>query len=170
EALTDLDIFNRQGLMTFIAMSQEAGGVGNVLVSTFKQITTGIAGSTRASLAFIATPIGAVISAIGLVLGGLIKYLSSTQEGIDKITAVTRPLMAVFDSLIGLVQEVGKYLFDAFSNPKKTLEDVYNFVKDQIITVFTAYGKVLEGIFTLDWSRMKEGLQEIGDLAVENFN
>src|SRR5690606_34725700 len=120
--------------------------------------------------AFIATPIGAVISAIGLVLGGLIKYLSSTQEGIDKITAVTRPLMAVFDSLIGLVQEVGKYLFDAFSNPKKTLEDVYNFVKDQIITVFTAYGKVLEGIFTLDWSRMKEGLQEIGDLAVENFN
>jgi len=170
EALTDLDIFNRQGLMTFIAKSQEAGGVGNVLVSTFKQITTGIAGITRASLAFIATPIGAVISAIGLVLGGLIKYLSSTQEGIDKITAVTRPLMAVFDSLIGLVQEVGKYLFDAFSNPKKTLEDVYNFVKDQIITVFTAYGKVLEGIFTLDWSRMKEGLQEIGDLAVENFN
>src|SRR5690606_28940035 len=72
EALTDLDIFNRQGLMTFIAKSQEAGGVGNVLVSTFKQITTGIAGITRASLAFIATPIGAVISAIGLVLGGLI--------------------------------------------------------------------------------------------------
>lgn len=170
EALTDLDIFNRQGLTAFIAKSQEAGGVGNVLTNTFKQITTGIVGITRASLAFIATPIGAVISAIGLVLGGLVKYLTSTQEGMDKITAVTRPLMAVFDSLIGLVQEVGKYLFEAFSSPKKTLEDLYKFVKDQIITVFTAYGKILEGIFTLDWSRMKEGLQEIGDLAVDNFN
>jgi len=103
DALSNLNPLNG-GLAGFTQRAQEAGGVLPLLGNGLNAVTTGIYGMVKASLTFLATPIGAVIGAIGLVLGGLITYLKSTQEGIDKITAVTRPLMAIFQSLIGVVK------------------------------------------------------------------
>jgi hypothetical protein len=122
---------------------------------------------TRASLSFLATPIGAVIGALGLILAPLISYLTSTQEGIDKVTAVTRPLTAVFQSLIGVAQEVGKFLFDAFSNPKQVLIDLVDFVKNNVINRFKAFGVILEGIINLDFKKVADGVLQAGT-GVEN--
>jgi len=167
DALSNLNPLNG-GLAGFTQRAQEAGGVLPLLGNGLKAVTTGIYGMVKASLTFLATPIGAVIGAIGLVLGGLITYLKSTQEGIDKITAVTRPLMAIFQSLIGVVQNVGKGLFEAFSNPKKTLEDLANFVKQNLINRFTAFGKILEGIINLDFKAVTDGVLQAGT-GVENL-
>lgn len=55
---------------------------------------------------------------IGLLLTGLATlytYLTSTQEGMDKLTAVTRPLQAIFDKLIGVVQNLGGSVFKGLS-------------------------------------------------------
>lgn len=161
EAFNEMNIFNG-GFSAFIARSQEAGGVMPLLSNGLKGITTGIMGMIRASLAFIATPIGAVIAAIGLVLSGLISYLKSTQEGMDRITAVTRPLQAIFESLIGVLQNVGKYLFEAFSNPKKTLTELYEFVKQNLINRFTAFAEILEGIIELDFKKVTDGVLQAG--------
>ena len=161
EAFNEMNIFNG-GIGGFIARSQEAGGVMPLLSNGLKGITSGIMGMIRASLAFIATPIGAVIAAIGLVLSGLISYLKSTQEGMDKITAVTRPLQAIFESLIGVLQNVGKYLFEAFSNPKKTLTELYEFVKQNLINRFTAFAEILEGIIELDFKKVTDGVLQAG--------
>lgn len=167
DALSNLNPLNG-GIAGFTQRAQEAGGVLPLLSNGLKAVTTGIYGMVKASLTFLATPIGAVIGAIGLVLGGLITYLKSTQEGIDKITAVTRPLMAIFDSLIGVVQKVGKGLFEAFSNPKKTLEDLADFVKTNLINRFTAFGKILEGIINLDFKAVTDGVLQAGT-GVENL-
>ncbi len=167
EAVNELNIFNG-GLVGFIERSQQAGGVGNLLSNSLKGITTGIVGATRASLAFIATPIGAVIGAIGLVLGGVITYLKSTQSGIDKITAVTRPLQAVMESLFGVLQDVGKALFDAFSNPKQLLTDLAEFVKTNLINRFKAFGVILDGIINLDFKKITNGVLQAGT-GVENM-
>ena len=117
-------------------------------------------------IALISTGIGAIV----VVLGSLIAYLSSTQKGIDLVTKVTRPLSAIFSTMVGVLQEVGEFLFEAFSNPKETIEEVYNFVKDKVIKIFTAYGKILEGIATLDLSKIKEGFSDIGDVAKEGLD
>lgn len=167
EAFNEINIFNG-GLGGFIERSQQAGGVSNLLTSSLKGMTTGIIGVTRASLAFIATPIGAVIAAIGLVLGGLITYLKSTQEGVDKITAVTRPLQAVMESLFGVLQNVGKALFDAFSNPKKLLTDLAEFVKTNLINRFKAFGVILDGLVNLDFKKVADGVLQAGT-GVENM-
>lgn len=161
EAFSEMNIFNG-GLSGFIERSQEAGGVGNLLQSSLGGITQGVIGMTRASLAFIATPIGAVISAIGLVVGLLVNYLKSSQQGIDAVTAVTRPLQAVMSSLMGVLQGVGKMLFDAFSNPKKTMTELYEFVKQNLINRFTAFGKILEGIINLDFQKVTDGVLQAG--------
>lgn len=167
EAFQEMNIFNG-GIGGFISRSQEAGGVTNLLSNSLGGMINGIMGITRASLAFIATPIGAVIAAIGLVVGALVNYLKSSQEGIDAVTSVTRPLQAVMSSLMGVLQSVGKYLFEAFNNPKKTLNELYEFVKTNLINRFTAFGKILEGIIELDFKKVTNGVLQAGT-GVENM-
>jgi hypothetical protein len=161
EAFNELNIFNG-GLGGFIERSQQAGGVGNLLTTSLKSMATGIGGVTRASLTFLATPIGAVIGAIGLVLAGVITYLKSTQSGIDQVTSVTRPLQAIMESLFGVLQNVGKALFDAFSNPKKLLSDLADFVKQNLINRFTAFKVILDGIINLDFKKVTDGVIQAG--------
>ncbi len=153
--------FSIQGLMT--------GGLTG-LTTALKTAATGMMGMVRASLAFIATPIGAVIAAVGLVLGAIVNYLKSTQEGMDLVTSVTRPLSALFQGLIGILQQVGKFLFEAFSRPQETLKSLYDFVKNQIMRQFQAFGKILEGIFTLDFDLIKEGFSDLAEQAKENLD
>src|SRR5690606_22877755 len=121
-ALAEMNPFN-VSISVFIQNAQKAGGVLPLLSNGFKAVATGISGMTKAAIAFIATPIGAVIAAVGLVLGAIINYLKSTQAGMDAVTKVTRPLTAIFESLVGVLQDVVKWLFEA-GNVKKGLEDL----------------------------------------------
>lgn len=166
-AFNELNIFNG-GVVGFISRSKEAGGAGNLLTNSFKGITTGLYGMVKASLAFIATPIGAVLAALGLVIGVLINYLKSTQEGIDAITAVTRPLHAIFQSLIGVFQEVGEKLYSAFTNPKKALVELYQYIKDNLINRFKALAVILEAIEERDFKKLSNGILQVAT-GVENL-
>jgi hypothetical protein len=167
DALSNLNPLNG-GLSGFIERSQQAGGVGSLLTASLKGITTGIIGMTRASLTFLATPIGAVIGAIGVVLGLVINYLKSTQSGIDAVTSVTRPLQAIMTSLMSVLNAVGKALFEAFSNPKKLLTDLADFVKQNLINRFKAFSVILEGIINLDFKKISNGVLQAGT-GVENM-
>ena len=128
-ALSEMNPFN-QSITVFISNVQESGGVVKFFSKSMKSLTTAIGGVTKASLTFLATPIGAVIGAIGLALGLVVNALTSTQEGMDKVTAVTRPLTAVLEVLFGIVQKIGLGIINAFSNPLESIEKVYNYVKD----------------------------------------
>lgn len=132
ESFNSINIFNG-GLGGFISRAQEAGGVGPLVKGAFEGMSQGIMGMTRSSLAFIATPIGAVIAALGIVISAVVSYFKDTQEGIDKVTAVTRPLQSVFNALIGVFQNVGKYIADAFTNPKQAIIDFGTAIKDNLI-------------------------------------
>jgi hypothetical protein len=130
--------------------------------------STTLGGTSKAlnifKLALISTGIGAIV----VILGTLVTFLTSTQEGIDKVTAVTRPLQAIFQSLIGVLQGVGKNLFEAFSNPKKLLEDLADFVKTNLINRFNAFGVILDGIINLDFKKVADGVLQAGT-GVENL-
>jgi hypothetical protein len=115
-------------------------------------------------LALISTGIGALIVA----LGSLIAFLSTTQAGIDAVTSVTRPLQAIFKTLLGVVQEVGQSLFNAFTNPKQALSDLADFVKQNLINRFTALGKILQGIVELDFKKVGDGVLQ-ATTGVENL-
>jgi hypothetical protein len=158
-AVADLNIFNG-GLGGLMSRMDEAGGAGPLLSKSFKSISEGIGGMTKSSLAFIATPMGAVIAAIGLVLNSVISYFSDTQEGIDKVTAVTRPLQAVFQALMGVFQNVGKFLVDAFSSPQKSMSEFGDILKGGIMTslkgmmeLVPALGKAVDLLFKGEFSK-----------------
>lgn len=155
------------GISTFIDNSKKAGGVTNLLTNSLKGVTQGIIGMTKASLTFIATPIGMLIAALGVVLGSLYSYLTSTKEGIDAVTSVTRPLMAIMSALMGVLQKLGKLIVEAFTNPKKHIDALVNYVKDKVIKHFKSLADIVMGLVTLDFDRMQEGFDGAVNLVKE---
>lgn len=67
----------------------------------------GIMGMTKASLAFIATPIGAVIAAIGLALAAIISYFKGSEEGADKFAKMAAQASAVIKVLTDRLIQFG---------------------------------------------------------------
>ena len=93
---------------------------------------SGIRASTTAALAFVATPIGAVIGALGLALGAVISYFKRTQEGIDTLRVASVTLTTVFNKLMDTVSELGGVIVRAFTDPKQALMDFSQAVKDNV--------------------------------------
>lgn len=124
-ALGELNIFNG-GLGGFIARSQEAGGTGNLLKGAFSGISQGVIAATKASLGFIATPLGAVIAAIALVLGGLYAIFKSFTPVVDKAEQAMAAIGAVFNvvknAAIALFTGT-KSLTEAFGNLGGSMAD-----------------------------------------------
>src|SRR5690606_37554296 len=160
-----------QGELTSIKTSFQTATQSTQGFSTAQKAMAVTTAATSGALkllrvALIATGIGAIV----VVLGSLIAFLASTQKGIDLVTSVTRPLSAVFGTLVGILQEVGEFLVEAFSNPQKTIKEVYDFVKNNVIAQFKALAKILEGIFTMDFGLLKEGFSDLADNATKNIN
>lgn len=167
EAYGELDIFNG-GISGFIQRAEKAGGVMPLLKKGLTGITQGIWGATKASVAFILTPFGAVIAAIGIVMGALVGYLKGTQEGMDKLTSITRPLMAIMESLRGVLQKVGETMFKAFTNPKKALIDLVDYVKENLMNRFKAFAVIMEAIENRDFKGLRNGIAQ-AVTGVENL-
>lgn len=115
-------------------------------------------------IALIGTGIGAIVVALGSLVG----FLASTQQGIDAVNSVLQPLKAVFTVLGKLFVDAGRALFEAFSNPKKLLSDLVDFLKGQVINRITALKDILQGIIELDFDKVGEGLVQAAT-GVEDF-
>lgn len=120
EALAELNPFNG-GLVSFAEKSKEAGGVGNLLTGAFSAIRVGILGALKAGLAFIATPIGAVIAALAVAVGAVVgafklakASLQSTEEGTQKLAVVTGAITGVFNGLFKVVKPLGLFFANVF--------------------------------------------------------
>lgn len=120
EALGELNIFNG-GLSGFISKSKEAGGVAPFVQGAFGTITTAIGGMIKASLLFIATPLGAALAAIVAVVGSVVgsfKFMeasmNSTEEGSQKLARVTATISGVFKGLWNIIKPLGEFMGRAF--------------------------------------------------------
>jgi len=121
----------------------------------------GIQGATTASKAFIATPLGAVIGAIGLALGALISYFKGSEEGQRRLNVITQTASAIFEKFMDAVEGVGEAIFNAFTNPKQALTDLVNFIKDNLINRFKAFAVIIEGIKNLDFKQVTNGALQL---------
>lgn len=113
--------------------------------------------------AVISTGIGALVVA----LGSLIAYFTSTQEGIDKVNKVLTPLKVLFQTLWGVVQNVGKALVEAFTHPKQLLLDLGKFMQEQVINRATAIIDAFKGLGNILTGNFKEGFKQVGDAALQ---
>ncbi len=93
-------------------------------------------GMTRASLQFIATPIGLVLAAIAVALAAVAQYFTRTEEGGDKLARVMSQLSAamnvVLDRLASLGGALVKFFEGDFSGAANDLTDAVTGLGDEM--------------------------------------
>ena len=114
---------------------------------------------------------------IGLIIGALNMLkdvLMQNQPIVDFMDKAMTSLGIVFQKVSETVIDLGTDIISAFSNPKQALEDLWTAIKTNIvnrfeglINQFKAVGKVLEGVFTLDWDMVKEGAADSATAFVQ---
>lgn len=144
--------FVQTGRLAPAALNATAAATGNV--STGMKVLRG---------AIIATGIGALV----VVLGSLIAYFTSTQDGINKVNKVLTPLKVVFQTLIGVVQNFGKYLLEAITHPKQMLIDLLDFLKGQFMNRLNGMIDIFKGIGKIITGDIKEGIKQVGEAAAQ---
>ena len=159
-------------------VSQLGGALGGTL-NTFKTFVTGIVAGARAIGVAITTalgPVGLVIAGVVAVFGLLAKAFFGTVEGADRLRRVTEPLSAIFQTLIGVAQEVGKVIVDAFSNPKEAVSALWEAIKTNIVNrikgvgdTFVSLGKLISSALTLDFEGVKQNAIAFGESVTQSL-
>lgn len=146
DAFDDINIFNG-GLGNFITKAQEAGGVGPLVKSSFNGMAQGLMGMTRSAMAFIATPIGAAITALVGISEG-IKALWDYNSGLTEMNKQLKELGVSKEEISGVRSEIeataetyGKD-FNDIAQKAKTLSDSFG------ISMSEANGVIAQGLAT----------------------
>lgn len=174
-------------------MKTALGGMGSAF-------TPAIAGAKKmlvALRAMIATPIGAVLTAVVLALQAMHKWFTKSAEGQRAFAKVSGYITSVLGTLTDIAVAVGKYLFRAFSDPNKplgafarnlvgtfsnALKSVYHLVKG-LGSSLASLGTIIKGIGTMSldtisagWERLKnagtlmgQAFKEAGSAAANAF-
>lgn len=150
------------------SVTKDMNQVLNVSTTVFKTLSADVVTSARAMstattitgklsgalkllrAALISTGIGAIVVA----LGSLAAYLTTAQEGVDRLNRVLTPLRTVLSSIMGVAQNVGEALMNAFRNPRQLV--------DAFLDGIRPVATILEGIATFNWDKARDGFAQIG--------
>ena len=133
-------------------------GVGGPLA----RATTGIQAMTKAALAFIATPIGLVIAAIGVALAALTSFFKQTEEGQNALSKVVRVFSSILDNLLDLLGDVGEAIFNAFTKPKEAIESFVAFIGRVGKFFQDTFGNIVGGAIDLFVAKFQKNLATAG--------
>tara|TARA_R110000751_G_scaffold11436_1_gene40388 strand:- start:45 stop:1961 length:1917 start_codon:yes stop_codon:yes gene_type:complete len=125
-------------------------------------------GSIKAGL--ISTGIGAFV----VLIGSLVSYFTNTKRGADLLKQAMAGLGAVVSVLTDLFSSVGETIVGAFTDPKKAISDLWEFIKTNlmnrltgVIDQFKAAGKIIQSAISLDWEGVKEGAEDYGKALIQ---
>lgn len=112
-AFSDMNIFNG-GLSGFIERSKEAGGAGNLVKNSLGGMAQGFLGVAKAGLAFIATPIGAFITALVTVFGLIKNAMNRSEEATNSISKIFSVFSGVLNKFFDIISPIGEYLINSY--------------------------------------------------------
>lgn len=99
-------------------------------------LTSGLFSMVKASLEFVATPIGAIIAALVVAFKALQTFISGSTEGMDKFEQITAAASAVIavvtDRVVALVSAIGKFLSGDISGGLEGIKDSFSGIGDEI--------------------------------------
>lgn len=133
----------REGLIGLIDETAKTGNANEAIKGSFKNVTSGIAGATKAGLAFIATPIGATITAIvaaGAIMFAMFKTgvneFRKTEQGSAKLDRSMAKLTSILSPLTKAFKFLSKLLVDS-------VLDTFNKVYDAGIILGNMFGDLV---------------------------
>ncbi len=127
--------------------------------------TTGLSVAMNVlKLALIATGIGAFV----VLLGSLVAALATTQRGVDLVENAMGALSGIFQSTLGVAQNLGNKLLDLFSNPKQAAKDLLDFLQNNLLNRLKSFGVIIDGIVNFDTKKVTNGVAQLAT-GVENL-
>jgi len=158
-----------QGLGDETKKTSEEGTALGMLKGKF----SGIIGPLKGVVAGMKTLKGAIIStgigALVVILGSLVSYFTTSEEGSKKLAIAMEAMGIIVGKITEAAANLGKNLFDMFSNPKKALEDFGSSIKNFVVDKFNALLDTV-GLVGKAFSKLFEGeFAEAADLAGEAF-
>ena len=171
-ALEEVNLFNggigniTQNFTTFIVKSKEAGGVGALLKTSLSGATQGLLGLTRASLAFIATPVGAVIAVLVTAFLLIKNALDRSEESTNKLKRAFAPFQGILSKVMEFLEPLGEFLIDGIVFAMELAEQA-------VYALIDGFGALLKFIGFEEWGNevlgfsnaLKQGAQDAKDLA-----
>lgn len=133
------------------------------------EAASGIKGITKASLAFIATPVGAVIAAIVAALAVLSSWFTRTEEGQNALNVSSAYFKQTLDSILDVVDDLGEWLYNAFTKPKEALQDLSDFLEDQVMVRLKSLGRMGEAVMKIFSGDLKGGAADFGNAWLEQI-
>lgn len=133
------------------------------------QTATAIGKMTKAALTFIATPLGMVLAAIAAGLAAVSSWFHRTEEGENALANATAAFNQVLGSLLDVVDKVGEWLYKAFTEPKKALSDLTDFLSEQLINRLRAVGKAGEAVWKILTGDFKEGASDFANAWLQGL-
>jgi hypothetical protein len=85
----------------------------------------GFGGLTKASLEFLATPIGAVVGALGLVFAAVTKAVKSNEGAMDALTKVTDTFAGIVQPLFDFLAKVATVVLDGIADGLAAVGDLF---------------------------------------------
>lgn len=109
-------------LRSLILKSEEAGGATNLLSGGIKAATQGMFGFIKASLAFIATPVGIVLAAIAAAFLLIQNAMNRSEDATNKIQGSVSGLTGIFQGLLKALEPLGNFLVDVLVGALELVE------------------------------------------------
>ena len=162
-------------------LNKNANDFGDIMPGKLGVIQKGFvalkSGVMRAVMSF-KTLRGAVMStgigAIVILFGALAQYFTDNEEGASKFKEITAQLGVVFGNITDVISDFGKTIFEAFSNPKQAVKDLWEAIKTNLLNrvegmskMFSALGGVVKSAMDLDFEKMKKASSELGEAYIQ---
>ena len=119
-------------------------------------------GLTKASLRFIATPVGAVLAAISAALAMVTSWFKRTEEGQDALRVGSAYFTQTLESLLDVADNVGEFLYNAFTKPKEALNSLWTNLKNKLMADMKRFAEMGQGIIDIFSGNVSEGMKKVG--------
>lgn len=141
------------------------------------QAATSIKALTKASLAFIFTPLGLTLAAISAALAALTSWFYRTEEGEQSLNVASayfkqtlEGTLDVIDNFGEKIYNLGEWITKIFTKPKEALEDFTNFIKDQFMNRLNAVEKMASAIMQIFSGEWKEGYNNLTNAFLQGVS
>ena len=145
-------------------LDKATGGAVSKFAAFKGAITSVTTGFKSLKVAIIGTGIGALLIAV-TALG---QAFTRSEEGQNKFAKILGVIGSVTGNLLDLLADLGENIISVFENPKQSITDFANLIKDNIVTRFEGLlnlipnlGKAVEQLF-------KGNFKEAGKIAADS--
>ncbi|OCX52669.1 hypothetical protein BEL04_14580 [Mucilaginibacter sp. PPCGB 2223] len=128
----------------------------------FEALTTGTEAASGGVSTFTKALAGTGIGLIIIAVAALIDYLKQVTPVVDAVERVTAGLTGGFNALGRIVMDLLSPLKKLFTDPKQAMKDLVDFLEQNVINRFKAFGVIVDGLVHGNLKQFADGVIQLG--------